>query len=274
MPDLQYFSLKNKTALVTGALGLLGKNHCEALAEAGANVIVSDLNENECMNFANDLSERFNSKCSGMFLDITDINSVQEMRAYISKQYAILDVLVNNAGINDAVENSQGISESSEFENYPLELWNRSLNVNLTGVFLTCQKLGGLMKESGRGSIINIASTYGIVAPDQSVYLRPDGSRGFIKSPSYPVTKAGVIMLTKYLSVYWASSGVRVNSLSPGGVMNGQEQYFVENYSRRTPLGRMSMPDDYKGALIFLASDASSYMTGANLVVDGGWTAW
>ncbi|MGA9115780.1 MAG: SDR family oxidoreductase [Bacteroidota bacterium] len=272
MNDL--FSLKGKTAVVTGAAGLLGRHHCEALAEAGARVAVVDLSEEACRDLARSLGAKFHAEAEGWAADITRAESLRELLRKVLERFGDLDVLVNNAAVNDMFESPAAATELSKFENYPLELWRKSVDVNLTGTFLSCQILGSEMARRKRGSIVNVASTYGMVAPDQALYRRPDGTQSFYKSAAYPVTKGGVISLTKFLAAYWGGSGVRVNTLSPGGVENAQDEYFVRNYSRRTPLGRMARPTDYKGALVFLASDASSYMTGANLVVDGGWTAW
>jgi len=211
---------------------------------------------------------------AGKGLDITNPGSLTALRADLLKRHGAIDILVNNAAINDMVENPTQAAELSKFENYPLTLWKRVLDVNVTGVFLCCQVFGTGMAEKGSGSIINIASTYGVVAPDQSIYKTPDGEQPFFKSAAYPTSKGAVIMLSKFLATYWGSKGVRVNTLSPGGVENNQAPYFIENYSAKTPLGRMAAPNDYMGALIFLASDASAYLTGHNLLVDGGWTAW
>lgn len=264
------FSLEGRTAVVTGALGLIGRHHCRALAEHGANIIVADLDREACAAFAATLP----TPSLGCDLDVTDPASVAALRDTALSRFGHLDVLVNNAAINDMFESPALAAEQSRFENYPLAMWQQSLAVNVTGVFLCAQVLGAPMAEQGRGSIINVASTYGMVAPDQSLYKTPDGRQPFYKSPAYPTTKGAVIAFTRFLAAYWGEAGVRVNTLSPGGVENNQEAYFVENYAARTMLKRMALPTDYRGALVFLAGDASAYMTGANLVVDGGWTAW
>jgi len=270
MESLSLFSLNNKVAIVTGALGLLGKQHCFALSEAGASVVVCDLDEQACNDFAFSLE----GDSIGVGVDITSVESLINLKQRVLSKYKKLDILVNNAAINDKFENPAAAAELSKFENYPLEMWNKSIDVNVTGTFLCSQIIGSQMALQGSGSIINISSTYGIVAPDQSIYRKKDGTQTFFKSPAYPATKGAVISFTKFLAAYWGAKGVRVNCLSPGGVENDQEEFFIKNYSQKTPLGRMAAPSDYKGAIVFLASDASSYMTGANLIVDGGWTTW
>ncbi len=264
------FTLKGKVAIVTGALGLIGRKHCIALNGAGANVIVADLDKAGCIDFA----ENHLHDSMGHYLDVCKKETIERLSADVIERFGRIDILVNNAAINDMFEDPKAAAEQSKFENYPLELWQESVNVNLTGVFLCSQVIGSKMLLQKKGNIINIGSTYGIDAPNQNLYKDPAGIQSFFKPPAYPVTKAGVIMLGKYLASYWGHYGIRVNTLSPGGVKNGQSEFFIENYSHKTPLGRMAEPGDYMGALIFLASDASAYMTGANLVVDGGWTCW
>lgn len=266
---MKIFSLENKIAIVTGGCGLLGKEHCKALAEAGASIIVADIDETKCKKFASKLGD----KHMGIAMDVADRDSLENAKKQILEKYKTIDILVNNAAINDMFENPLLASEQSKFENYPLDLWEMSLHVNVTGVFLCSQVFGLVMAEKKQGSIINIASTYGIVGPDQNIYKDETGKQQFYKSVSYPVTKGAVISFTRFLASYWGERNVRVNTLSPGGVENNQDEFFKTNYSSKTLLKRMAAPSDYRGAIVFLASDASSYMTGANLVVDGGWTA-
>lgn len=267
---MNLFNLENKTVIVTGALGLIGKQHCISLSEAGANVVVADIDENKAKIFAVTLP----NNAMGIYLDVTDKENIQNAKEIIMKEYGSIDVLINNAAINDMVEDPKANIVLSRFENYPLDLWNKSLQVNVTGTFLCSQVFGSQMAEQKKGSIINIASTYGIVAPNQSLYQDKFGNQNFYKPPAYSVSKSAILGLTKYLAAYWGKEGIRVNSLSPGGVKNNQDEEFVEKYSKRTPLGRMAEPTDYQGAVVFLASDASGYMNGANLIVDGGWTCW
>src|ERR1700744_3231844 len=266
---MNLFNLNGKTAIVTGALGLIGRKHCEALAAAGAHVVAADLNEQKVQAFATELGDGH----MGLSLDVTDKTSVTKALNLVMARYGSVDILVNNAAINDMFENPAMAAELSAFENYPLDAFQRSIDVNITGVFLCSQVFGTQMAKQGSGSIINVASTYGMVGPDQNIYKNECGEQSFYKSAAYPVTKGAVINFTRFLAAYWGSQGVRVNTLSPGGVENAQNEFFIQNYSAKTLLGRMAKADDYQGALIFLASDASAYMTGANLVVDGGWTA-
>ncbi|MFO0757342.1 MAG: SDR family oxidoreductase [Byssovorax sp.] len=270
MTGQDLFSLKDRVAIVTGALGLLGKNHCRALRDAGASVVVADLDGKRCEGFAAELG----GGAIGAGVNITDRASVEGLLKAALAVRGHVDVLVNNAAVNDMFESPTAGAELSKFENYPIELWQKSLDVNVTGTFLCAQVIGTEMAKRGQGSIINVASTYGIVAPDQSIYKKPDGSQSFYKSASYPTTKGAVIALTRFIATYWGQKGVRCNAISPGGVENAQDEYFIKNYAAKTPLGRMSRPTELAGALVFLASDASSYVTGSNVVVDGGWTAW
>jgi len=266
---MELFSLKGKTAVVTGATGLIGRKHCEALALAGANVVATDVYGEGVTTLATQLGEQH----LGLAMDVTKKDSVSAALEQVLSRYGSVDILVNNAAINDMFEKPAMAKELSAFEHYPLEALQHSMDVNITGVFLCSQVFGTKMAGQGSGSIINVASTYGMVGPDQTIYVDENGEQGFYKSAAYPITKGAVINFTRFLAAYWGNKGVRVNTLSPGGVENGQTAHFNKQYSAKTLLGRMANATDYQGALIFLASDASAYMTGANLVVDGGWTA-
>ena len=268
------FSLDGKVAVVTGAAGLIGRHHCEALRDAGATVVLVDLNQGALDGAVASLAAGGGPAPMGFTADITSEQDLTALRDAIRATYGRLDVLVNNGAINDKVETRTMGVDATKFENFPLEEWRRVIDVNTTGVFLPSRILGADMAAAGRGSIINVASTYGLVGPDQSLYVRPDGTRTMFKSPAYPTSKGAVLAFTRFLAAYWGEAGVRVNTLVPGGVEAGQEPWFLANYGKRTPLGRMAQPDDYRGALVFLASDASRYVTGSAVVVDGGFTAW
>lgn len=267
------FRLDGKLAIVTGALGLLGRKHCEALGAAGASVVVSDLDADACEDYAGSLRARGLRVHAGA-ADVTDKAQVVGLVGRVLREHAAIDVLVNNAAINDMVEAPLARSGASRFESYPVELFSRVLSVAVTGTFLCSQAVAAHMAERRSGSIINIASTYALVGPDQRLYRAADGAQHFFKSAAYPAAKGALLSFTRFLAAYLGHAGVRVNALTPGGVENGQDQDFIERYASRTPLGRMAHAEDYQGALLFLASDASRYMTGANLVVDGGFTAW
>jgi NAD(P)-dependent dehydrogenase (short-subunit alcohol dehydrogenase family) len=269
------FHLTERVAVVTGGVGLLGAEFCRTLAEAGAAVAVVDLNGSASQAVADSLTTS-GYKALALPTDITQPDSVNEAVEKVLSAFGRIDVLVNSAALDpkfDPEAVNKGITPGA-FEDYPLDLWNSALNVNLTGMFLMTQACVKLMLEQGKkGSIINICSTYGLNGPDQRIYVK-EGQRVAYKPVYYTVTKAGVMGFTKYLAAYYAETEIRVNALTPGGVFNNHEDYFVKNYSAKTILGRMAQKDEMNGALLFLASDASSYMTGNNLVVDGGWTAW
>ena len=265
--------LNGKVAVITGALGLLGRAHCAAFAKAGATVVATDLDGAGCEALAGSLAPADGGSAFGFGANITESASLERLRDAVLERFGHIDVLLNNAALNDVFDDGSD-PELSRFENFPIDQFRRAMDVNVTGTFLACRILGQDMATRGAGSIINVASTYGLVGPDQSIYRRPDGSQGFFKSPSYIASKGAVVAFTRFLATYWGSRHVRVNCLCPGGVSAGQEEHFVASYSARTPLGRMAEPEEIAAAAVFLASDAASYMTGANLVVDGGWTAW
>jgi NAD(P)-dependent dehydrogenase (short-subunit alcohol dehydrogenase family) len=270
------FHLAGKAAVVTGGAGLLGAEFCRTLAEAGAAVAVVDLVDGAAQQVADSLAQA-GYAAAAFAADVTRPDSVSGLVDGVLAAFGRLDILVNSAALDpkfDPVAMASGMSPG-RFEDYPLEQWNAALGVNLTGTFLVTQAcVRPMLAQGGKGSIINLCSTYGLNGPDQRIYRKRDGSQPAFKPVYYPVTKAGVLGFTKYLAAYYAGSEIRVNALTPGGVFNNHDNTFVEQYSAKTILGRMARKDEMNGALLFLASDASSYMTGANLIVDGGWTAW
>jgi 2-deoxy-D-gluconate 3-dehydrogenase len=268
------FDLTGRVALVTGGAGLLGSEFCRTLSLAGAQVVVADINNLAANALADSIAQQ-RGRAIAVETDVTDFDSVRQMVSTTLREFGRLDILVNSAALDpkfDPKHHEPGLG-SGTFEDYPLEAWNQALAVNLTGAFLCCQAAVQPMLEQGKGVIVNLSSIYGLTAPDQRLYQRP-GEPAQYKPVYYSATKAGILGLTRYLATYYAGKNIRINALSPGGVYNGHDDVFVQAYAARAVLGRMAEKDEMNGALLFLASDASIYMTGANLVIDGGWTAW
>jgi len=270
---LDKFNMKGRTVLVTGGGGLLGRQFALALAQAGADVMLADL----AYEAAADQAEVIRAEglsAAALAVDVVDPDSTRAMVDQTLARFGRLDVLINSAALDPKFDpQHQSEQAANAFETYSLEAWRKALDVNLTGMFLASQAAVQPMLAQGKGVIINICSTYGINGPDQRIYIRPDGTRSY-KPVYYSVTKAGVLGFTRYLAAYYAGKNIRVNALTPGGVYNQHDEVFVKAYSAKTILGRMANIDEMSAAMLFLASDASSYMTGANLIVDGGWTAW
>ncbi len=269
---LDKFSLQGQAALVTGGAGLLGKQFCKTLAEAGARVVAADLNGPAAQSVAAELCDQ-GYQAMGVEVDVTSPESTKAMVDAAVSAYGRLDVLVCSAAMDPKFDPGNEGQHRNTFEDYPLQAWQQALDVNLTGMFLSVQSAVKSMLAQDHGSIILICSTYGLAGPDQRIYAR-EGQPQQYKPVFYSVTKAGVLGLTRYLATYYAGKNIRTNALTPGGIYNNHDEVFTRNYSARTVMGRMARLDEMNGALLYLASDASSYMTGSNLVVDGGWTAW
>ncbi|TWB02002.1 SDR family oxidoreductase [Bradyrhizobium stylosanthis] len=272
------YDLTGRTALVTGAGGLLGRQHVAALSEAGARVVVTEINLAQAEAAIAALKEAAPAAdLIALALDVTAQDSVRAASEQLAGRGVTVDILVNNAAIDPKVTSSPGVMHSSRFEAFPVPQWQTEIAVGLTGAMLCAQEFGGQMARRGRGVILNIASDLGVIAPDQRLYRQPHVAREEeqpVKPVTYSVIKHGLIGLTKYLATYWADHGVRVNAISPGGVFNNQDPAFVERLTRLIPMGRMAEVDEYRAAVQFLCSDASSYMTGQNLVMDGGRSVW
>ena len=269
---LDRFKMQNRTAFVTGGVGLLGSGFSRTLAQAGAAVAVADLDLNKAQELA-DAIEAEGGHALGVEIDVTNPDSTRAAMAATRDVFGSLDVLVCSAAIDPKFEPHLGQNNQDSFEDFPLSAWQQAVDVNLTGAFLSAQAAAPHMLEGGQGVIVLIGSIYGIGGPDQRLYERPNGSQQY-KPPFYSATKAGLLGLTRYLAAYYARQNIRVNALSPGGVYNEHDEEFTQAYSQRTMLGRMAEKEELNASMLFLSSDASSYMTGANLVVDGGWTAW
>lgn len=272
------FDLTGKTALITGAAGFLGIEHSEALLESGATVVLTDTSATVLDAAAHCLSKHHDrSRILTVVMDVTDRAAIVAVAEMLVQRGLRVDILVNNAAIDPKVKGDQGVEETSRLEHFPVEQWDLQVAVGLTGAFLCSQVFGSAMSRDGKGGVIlNIASDLSVFAPDQRLYRKEDLPDELqpVKPVTYSVIKAGLIGLTRYLATYWADKGVRCNALSPGGVYNGQGDEFVKRLTSLIPLGRMAGKDEYRAAVQFLCSDASVYMNGQNVVMDGGRSAW
>jgi NAD(P)-dependent dehydrogenase (short-subunit alcohol dehydrogenase family) len=277
IPAPQLFEIPGRVAIITGGAGMLGVTYAEAIAEAGGIPVLVDVRRDAIDQALTRLKARTGPKVYGTCCNVSRKDEVEALIADVEERFGRIDILINNAALT-----VRGGSESTEryfsaFEEYPLELWQRAIDVNLTGTFLVTQAIGRVMIRAGGGVIVNVASVYGMVGPDHRIYegiTNQYGGSAFNTPISYSATKSAILNLTRYLATYWAEKGIRVNTFSPGPVFDRHDPEFVRNVTSRIPLGRMARQDEYKGAMLFLVSDASSYMTGANVVADGGWTSW
>jgi NAD(P)-dependent dehydrogenase (short-subunit alcohol dehydrogenase family) len=272
----EIFDLTGKVAIITGGAGMLGEMHAEAIAEAGGHPILVDINGDLAADKAKTISKKYGVDSMGIKTDVTKKTEIEKLADVVIKKFGRIDILINNAAEDPKVKAKNKDSSWGRLENFPIEQWNREIAVGLTGAFLCSQVIGSEMAKRAGGVILNISSDLGIVAPDQRIYLKrglPEEKQP-VKPVSYSVVKSALIGLTKYLATYWAGKNIRVNALCPGGVQTDQPDEFLEKLTSRIPMGRMAQKDEYKGAVLFLVSNASSYMTGTTLIIDGGRTAW
>jgi NAD(P)-dependent dehydrogenase (short-subunit alcohol dehydrogenase family) len=272
----ELFRLDSKIIVITGATGLLGRKHAEAIACYGGIPILLDLSQQAVDDFANELNEKYKVGAVGFAIDITDEKAVEKNVKKLIKKFSKIDGLVNNAANNPKVEDSPEVN-FSRLENFPLKIWNDDIAVGLTGSFLCSKHYGfAISQNPNGGSIVNISSDLGLIAPDQRLYAK-DGindDRQNVKPISYSVVKTGLIGLTRYLATYWANKNVRCNAMCPGGVENGQTESFLKEVNKRIPMERMANVSEYQGTLLWMLSEASSYLNGAIISVDGGRSAW
>ena len=270
------FRLDNKVIVITGATGLLGRKHAEAIACYGGTPILLDLSQQTVDDFANELNEKYIVNSVGFAIDITDEKTIEDNVKQLIEKFGKIDGLVNNAANNPKVEDSKEIN-FSRLENFPLDIWNDDIAVGLTGSFLCAKHYGfAISQNPNGGSIVNISSDLGLIAPDQRLYAKNgiDDDKQNVKPITYSVVKTGLIGLTRYLATYWVDKNVRCNAMCPGGVENGQPEDFLQEVNKRIPMGRMASPDEYQGTLLWMLSDASSYLNGAIVPVEGGRKAW
>jgi NAD(P)-dependent dehydrogenase (short-subunit alcohol dehydrogenase family) len=272
----ELFRLDGRVIIITGATGLLGRKHAEAIACYGGTPILLDLSQETVDDFANELNEKYKVGAIGFAIDITDEKAIEKNVKQLIEKFSKIDGLVNNAANNPKVEDSKEVN-FSRLENFPLNIWTDDIAVGLTGSFLCAKHYGfAISQNTNGGSIVNISSDLGLIAPDQRLYKKNgiDDNLQNVKPVTYSVVKTGLIGLTRYLSTYWADKNVRCNAMCPGGVENGQPESFLNKVHSRIPMNRLAQPNEYQGTLLWMLSDASSYLNGAIISVDGGRTTW
>lgn len=272
------FDISGRVCIVTGGGGLIGLKHAEAITEGGGIPVLLDIVQAGMDRNIKILKEEYGDdiKYETIVTDITDRDALSKVRDELLEKYGHIDVLINNAANNPKVEGGSKNLGAMRFTNFPVEIWNQDLAVGLTGAMLCAQVFGEAMEKQKKGVVLNISSDYGLIAPDQRIY-RKEGlpeEQQTVKPVSYSVVKHGIIGLTKYLAIYWAEKGIRVNTLCPASLSNGQDEEFVNKISNLIPLGRMSDPDEYVCTILYMISDAATYMTGSTVVCDGGRTSW
>ncbi len=278
MTSIEKFYIENKIVVITGGAGLLGKKHAEAVIEGKGIPVLIDISAQALNTAKKQLIDTYGENCSVecYTADITESERIKEISDDLIKKYGHIDVLINNAANNPKVEGNVANMKAIQFENIPMQMWIDDIAVGLTGAFVCAQIFGEVMARQGNGNILNISSDLGIIAPDQRIYRKEELSAEEqpVKPVTYSVIKHGLIGLTKYLATYYAEKGIRANTLCPSGVFNGQNEEFLDKLTNLIPMGRMANINEYKSTILYLISDASSYMTGSTVIVDGGRTCW
>ncbi len=277
MSIFEQFKITGKVIVITGGAGLIGRRHTEAVLEGEGIPVLLDIFKEPLEKVKEEFLSRYpGAKIETYVADITDRKCLESIRDELLSKYGHIDGLINNAANNPKVEGGSKNLGAMRFHNLPLSIWEDDMKVGLTGAFLCCQVFGYEMEKQQSGVIINISSDYGVISPNQNIYKKEGVSEEeqTVKPVSYSVVKHGIMGLTKYLATYWAKSGIRVNTLCPASLSNGQDEEFVKKISELIPMGRMSRPDEYPATVLYMLSDASSYMTGATVILDGGRTIW
>ncbi len=274
---LDRFLIKNRVCIITGGAGLMADSHARAVLSGGGVVVLLDINKKGLNEEKKRLLDDFeNAVVEVLVADITDMKQLESVRDKLIEKYGHIDVLINNAANNPKMESKSSNMGAIRFDNLPIEIWDQDIAVGLTGAFLCAQVFGKQMERNGKGVILNISSDLGVIAPDQRIYRKegvPDDQQT-VKPVTYSVIKHGLIGLTKYLATYWADKGIRCNAICPSGIENGQDEGFIQKLTNLVPMGRMAAKDEYQGTVLYMISDASAYMTGSVVIIDGGRTCW